>query len=143
VINKLYIENILINVVTQTLLLKTLSLFLALEWTNQIIVFRNCDINNTKHHLIFQIVFQKTSTPCWRVLCKLRTDDVIWYWQLHYCSKMTIVSLFMSHDCLVYITIYTHAQARTVVFPWTPNFQFILDITSDSKVFPTHHYELW
>ena len=50
---------------------------------------------------------------------------------------------FMSHDCLVYITIYTHAQVRTVVFPWTPNVQFILDIASDSKVFPTHHYELW
>ena len=38
---------------------------------------------------------------------------------------------------------YTHAQARTAVFPWTPNLQFILDITSDSKVFPSHHYELW
>ena len=37
----------------------------------------------------------------------------------------------------------THAQARIVVFPWTPNFQFILDITSDSEVFPTHQYELW
>ena len=38
---------------------------------------------------------------------------------------------------------YAHARARTAVFPWTPNLQFILDITSDSKVFPSHHYELW
>jgi hypothetical protein len=32
---------------------------------------------------------------------------------------------------------------RQLFFPWSPNFQFILDITSDSKVFPTLHYELW
>jgi len=71
-------------------LLKTLFLFLVLEWTNQIIVFCNFDIDNTKNDLIFQIVFQKISTLCWKVF---GTDDVIWYWQLYYCSKMTIVSL--------------------------------------------------
>ena len=37
--------------------MKTLPLFLVLEWTNQILVFCNFHIYNTKNDLIIQIVF--------------------------------------------------------------------------------------
>ena len=39
-------------------LFKTLPLLLVLEWTNQILVFCNFHIDNTKNDLIFQIVFE-------------------------------------------------------------------------------------
>jgi hypothetical protein len=101
-------------------LLKTLFLFLVLEWANQIIIFCNFDIDNTQNDLTFQIVFQKTSTPCWKVF---GADDAIWYWQFDYFSKMTIVSLlcrtmacvlFLMFEAINYLYI-KHACLATFV----------------------------
>jgi len=33
-------------------------------------------------------IFRKISTYCWKVLCQLRTDYDIWYWQLYFGSKL-------------------------------------------------------
>ena len=64
--------------------------------------------------------------------------------QEHKSSDKTKFKTNLGFDYLTYvlllINIYNASQgvigqSRTAVFPWSPNFQFILDITSDSKVF--------
>ena len=86
-------------------------LYLVLEWRNHIIVLCNFDIDNTKNYIIFQIVFQKTLTPCWKVF---GTDDAIWYWQFNYFSKMTIVALLCRTMAINYLY-FKHACMATSV----------------------------
>ena len=95
-IHKLYIENILIKVITRILLSPVIKNPISISGNRMdkpnYSIFL-LQIDNTENDIIFQIIFQKTSTSCWKIF---GTDDVVWYWQLYYCSKMTIVSLLCS-----------------------------------------------